>query len=730
MSVPNQTPYNIYTANGLSTVFAYEFYLISASDIQVTINGSEVTSGYTVSGVGNTGGGEVTFLTAPANGATVILERVTPTYRLTDYQDNGDLLADTVNKDFDRLWMAIQRAFIYLGVALTRPLFGGGPFNANGYRIANLANPVNGQDAATKSYVDSTGAANQSYTVRFPEMVEPMPGVQFRANSLQGYNAQGKPVPVFSMTDTADLALKLASFTGAGLVGYKFGLPYPADTVGRKLNNWIFVEEFADENSAVGDWSTAVKKAIKYACDNNIKRVFGFGEYTFSQTCNLVHADMVGLNIDLNSVSASDDWPSNSTAWDARPLITFGNANTQCSGFTLHINELNGKGKADGVQPVGMGFSLCSIDIDRPYNCVRVMSNGKQTWPNASVWISGHTWRDNWIGIHEERGVSGTSPISEGWNIQIKFLWSNRYAGALMRNGSQYAKFFGCDMDYNGRWISLLGVASLTGISRGMKLTNGVTECEVMSFYSLRGQSYVALMELKSVQGGNSSYAVGDTLTGVGVSTTVTSVTTTATNSSQNNFFDLFHDFQGSPFGKISVFGGYCGGMVGGLQHTSDSFFVNSFDGNTLNLRGLGVSESGTTLALYRKAESNSAFANVTEDFVNFNRRLYMRNRLFEGMPVATTLPMSPSAFKTVYTFADSETDKYLNEGSMYEITVKGNYPDAWARFVIFVMGNSIRMVSDDHDTNVFAWQFSGLSLQMRQNAQSVIQIALNIRRI
>lgn len=54
-----------------------------------------------------------------------MLERVVPTYRLTDYQDNGDLLADTVNKDFDRLWMAIQRSFIYLGLALRRPLLGG-----------------------------------------------------------------------------------------------------------------------------------------------------------------------------------------------------------------------------------------------------------------------------------------------------------------------------------------------------------------------------------------------------------------------------------------------------------------------------------------------------------------------------------------------------------------------------------------------------------------------------
>lgn len=232
MSVPNQTPYNIYTANGLSTVFAYEFYLISASDIQVTINGSEVSSGYTVSGVGNTRGGEVTFLTAPANGATVIFERVTPTYRLTDYQDNGDLLADTVNKDFDRLWMAIQRAFIYLGVALTRPLFGGGPFNANGYRIANLADPINNQDAVTKGYADNLyqGAISHSdnnfkRTLRVPESeVVMLPGISGRRKKILAFNDTGNPIAVLPESGSAaDVLIQLASseLSGGTLVQLK-----------------------------------------------------------------------------------------------------------------------------------------------------------------------------------------------------------------------------------------------------------------------------------------------------------------------------------------------------------------------------------------------------------------------------------------------------------------------------------------------------------------------------
>lgn len=219
MSVPNQIPYNIYTANGQTTVFTYEFYIISASDLEVSINGSVVTSGYTVSGVGNKDGGDITFLTPPANGSVVMLERVVPTYRLTDYQDNGDLLADTVNKDFDRIWMAIQRAFIDLGLALTRPLFGG-PFNAEGYRISNLADPVNNQDAATKKFVIENGKTNLARTLRVPEVsVATLPGVAMRKNKILAFNDQGSPIAVLPESGSAaDVLLLLGSSEGTSWV--------------------------------------------------------------------------------------------------------------------------------------------------------------------------------------------------------------------------------------------------------------------------------------------------------------------------------------------------------------------------------------------------------------------------------------------------------------------------------------------------------------------------------
>lgn len=107
MPVSVQTPYNQYTGNGVATVYAYEFQLLSADDLTVTIDGV-VTTAYTLSGLGVDSGGNVTFSAAPANGTTVLIRRTVLLSRETDYQTAGDFEADVVDADFDRLWMAVQ----------------------------------------------------------------------------------------------------------------------------------------------------------------------------------------------------------------------------------------------------------------------------------------------------------------------------------------------------------------------------------------------------------------------------------------------------------------------------------------------------------------------------------------------------------------------------------------------------------------------------------------------
>lgn len=251
MAIPNQTPYNIFTANGISTVFPYEFYLLNAFDLTVSINGAELTSGFTISGIGNVDGGEVTFLTPPANGSVILLERVVPTYRLTEYQDNGDLLAETVNKDFDRLWMAIQQAFIYLGLALTRPLLGG-PFNAHGYRIENLGYPINPNDAASKKYVDEKASFSIQNTLRVPDTyLEPLPSISHMEGKIVAFSG-GRPIGVLPESGSAaDVMIELAKPDGYKLIPSVQPKPISASSIYADRNAGVLPTNTSAENGSI-----------------------------------------------------------------------------------------------------------------------------------------------------------------------------------------------------------------------------------------------------------------------------------------------------------------------------------------------------------------------------------------------------------------------------------------------------------------------------------------------
>ena len=137
-----------YTGNGSTTSYAIPFSYIDSSHVKAYINGT-ITSAFTVST------STLTFTSAPANGATIRIERQTPLdARLVDFAD-GSVLTEA---DLDR--SANQNFFIAQEVAddaiNNLAVDTDDKYNAQSKVIKNLANPVNANDAVNKTYLENT----------------------------------------------------------------------------------------------------------------------------------------------------------------------------------------------------------------------------------------------------------------------------------------------------------------------------------------------------------------------------------------------------------------------------------------------------------------------------------------------------------------------------------------------------------------------------------------------
>ena len=112
MTISTTTIKNSYSGNGSTSAFNYTFKITDQDDIDVIIrsaNGTEttktITTHYTVSGVGNAGGGTITFTSGniPAGTETVVLRRSTPLTQGVDLIENDPLPANTLEDALDKL---------------------------------------------------------------------------------------------------------------------------------------------------------------------------------------------------------------------------------------------------------------------------------------------------------------------------------------------------------------------------------------------------------------------------------------------------------------------------------------------------------------------------------------------------------------------------------------------------------------------------------------------------
>ena len=116
MTVSSTTTKNSYSGNASTTVFAYGFKIFAEADLKVIVRsstGAETTktlnADYTVSGVGETTGGNVTFGSAPASGETVVIRREAALTQTTDYTANDPFPAADHENALDKLTFHTQQ---------------------------------------------------------------------------------------------------------------------------------------------------------------------------------------------------------------------------------------------------------------------------------------------------------------------------------------------------------------------------------------------------------------------------------------------------------------------------------------------------------------------------------------------------------------------------------------------------------------------------------------------
>lgn len=100
-----------YAGNGVTVAFTVPFYFLENADLKVYKDGTlqTITTHYTVSGAGNSAGGTVTFLSAPAVSQSIVIFRDPSMAQDADYVENDPFPAQSHERALDKLTMIAQR---------------------------------------------------------------------------------------------------------------------------------------------------------------------------------------------------------------------------------------------------------------------------------------------------------------------------------------------------------------------------------------------------------------------------------------------------------------------------------------------------------------------------------------------------------------------------------------------------------------------------------------------
>lgn len=379
MTVSTQVSRNEYTGNGATTQYDFTFRILDKSHLLVqTMDTSEnivtLTLGtdYTVTGVNRYNGGKVVLTSALPAGYKISIERSTPVTQEASIRNQGGFFPEIHEDALDKLTMLVQQAYgWWSGLSLRKPSWLANYYDALNNRIRNLRDPSQAQDAATKNYVDNSIDGSNAHaddlfkkTLRFPDYVETMSGVPGRRDSLQGFNNIGKPVPVFSFTETADLSLKLSDTDGLQYIGQCPDINTLRSTEFSSVNQQIFVAEHTTGTEQGGGifYCHSLTNDDGLIDDNGFQIINNFGQVIRRKDRSRMSAEMFG------AIGGQDVMPVLLNIRKAS--ITF---NRAVCYFPPPANGINYLHTGGFVVDVTQGYGLCIVcestdEIDVPFD--------------------------------------------------------------------------------------------------------------------------------------------------------------------------------------------------------------------------------------------------------------------------------------------------------------------------------------------------------------------------
>lgn len=473
-----------------------------------------------------------------------------------------------------------------------------------------------------------------------------------------------------------------------------------------------------------GDWLPAINAAIaKMKQSPRSMRIVGCGEYSVGGPI-VISGFPSGFNLYLRSLSPHENFPNPSDYKSATPLFLVGDVGSMV-GLDIRCDFVDGGKKADWIQVTGQGCGGSHFHAERQVNIVNGVKSKNVTWPTASNKVTGGYWSGGeGKAIDLQRGSSGTSPIVEGWIVDVNFITGFKRGGIHLKNGAQYFNFRG-QTDFNGRYLSEITLDAIytAEVTRGTYVNNGTNTAEVIAFYEQpKGVYKLLLDEGRDVSVDGSLFAANDTLNAGTWSAKINDIRIPSVG---NWYPDIIHDFQGSAFGKCMITAPYCGGVVGGMLHSSTILAAASYSAGTNSVNGARWVSSPTAVSLIDSFRDKYIF-DAYDTFMAPYRHLYMRNYRIYGVEVMLYIPAA--TLTKIRGFDKVGDGTVTTTKEVYRVTISGTLTGVSGECLIYVSGSSIVIVNNT--ISGVTLSVSNLTLYAEQNSQSTLPVMFNFQRI